>query len=59
MVITIIVMSNEKKYNINIRGEITSARDLSDKYEKKIVNLVTSLINISFPKKVIIRNFNV
>jgi len=53
------VISNGKKYNINIRGEITRAKDLSDKYEKTIVNLVISLINISFPKNIIIKNFNV
>jgi hypothetical protein len=52
-------MFNEKKYNISTKGDITSAKDLSDKYEKKIVILLISLIKNNFPKKFIIRNFNI
>ena len=47
-------MSNEKKYNISINGDSIIANDLSDRYEKKITNLVVSLANNKFPKNLII-----
>ena len=52
-------MSNEKKYNISINGDSIIANDLSERYEKKIINLVVSLANNKLPKNFIIKYLKV
>ena len=40
-------------------GEIITAKDLSDRKEKKIVNRVISLIYNNVPKNLITKNFKI